>query len=220
MYLITAIPFFILHVTKENYLLAGSLLSGTFVLLGVRKFLRATKKHRISFIFAAYFILPIFLINYITGGIDNNGPLWYYAYPMVTLHLLGPRNGSLAAISLLLVSVILLINPFNELMMTRYKTSFLVRFFKSYSIVYALAFAYEFQKQRNRKQIKELRDLLPICASCKKIRDDKGYWNQIEVYIENHSEVEFSHGICSECEEKLYGEQEWYKKAKKKRGLT
>ena len=51
---------------------------------------------------------------------------------------------------------------------------------------------------------KLLSGLLPICASCKKIRDDKGYWNQIELYIWEHSEAEFSHGLCPECTEKLY----------------
>jgi PAS domain S-box-containing protein len=55
--------------------------------------------------------------------------------------------------------------------------------------------------------IKRLRGLLPICASCKKIRDDKGYWNQIESYIRDHSEAEFSHGICPECFKKLYPDQ-------------
>lgn len=53
-------------------------------------------------------------------------------------------------------------------------------------------------------EIKTLSGLLPICASCKKIRDDKGYWNQIETYISTHSEAEFSHGICPECMKKLY----------------
>jgi len=48
--------------------------------------------------------------------------------------------------------------------------------------------------------------MLPICASCKKIRDDRGYWNKIEAYIEKHSEAEFSHGICPECARKLYPE--------------
>ena len=55
-------------------------------------------------------------------------------------------------------------------------------------------------------KIKQLSGLLPICASCKKIRDDKGYWNQIEEYIRHHSEAEFSHGICPDCFRKLYPE--------------
>lgn len=55
-------------------------------------------------------------------------------------------------------------------------------------------------------RIKTLSGMLPICSSCKKIRDDQGYWNQIEVYISKHSETEFSHGICPECAKKLYPE--------------
>jgi AmiR/NasT family two-component response regulator len=54
--------------------------------------------------------------------------------------------------------------------------------------------------------IKTLRGLLPICASCKKIRDDQGYWTQIETYIHRHSEADFSHSICPECAKKLYPE--------------
>ena len=53
-------------------------------------------------------------------------------------------------------------------------------------------------------QIKTLSGMLPICAGCKKIRDDKGYWNQIESYIRKHSEAEFSHGLCPECAKRLY----------------
>ncbi len=54
------------------------------------------------------------------------------------------------------------------------------------------------------KQVRTLSGMLPICSSCKKIRDDKGYWNQIEAYIQKHSHAEFSHGICPECAKKLY----------------
>jgi DNA-binding NtrC family response regulator len=52
--------------------------------------------------------------------------------------------------------------------------------------------------------IKQLQGMLPICSVCKKIRDDKGYWNRIESYISMHSEVKFSHGICPDCAKKLY----------------
>ena len=53
-------------------------------------------------------------------------------------------------------------------------------------------------------EVKTLRGIIPICASCKKVRDDKGYWNQIESYVRDHSEAAFSHGICPECAKKLY----------------
>lgn len=57
-------------------------------------------------------------------------------------------------------------------------------------------------------EVKKLSGLLPICASCKKIRDDDGYWRQIESYIGEHSEAYFSHGLCPECAKKLYAEIE------------
>ena len=50
----------------------------------------------------------------------------------------------------------------------------------------------------------ELREMIPICASCKKIRDDKGYWNQIEGFIKDHSDAEFSHSLCPECVNTCY----------------
>jgi hypothetical protein len=58
--------------------------------------------------------------------------------------------------------------------------------------------------QKALSEIKTLKGILPICAACKKIRDDQGYWTQIEAYIRDHSEAEFSHGICPECKKKLY----------------
>ncbi|MDA8134693.1 MAG: hypothetical protein M0T82_08710, partial [Desulfobacteraceae bacterium] len=59
--------------------------------------------------------------------------------------------------------------------------------------------------------VKQLSGLLPICSHCKKIRDDKGYWNQIEVYIDQHSEAKFSHGICQDCAKKYYPDYALYK---------
>jgi hypothetical protein len=54
--------------------------------------------------------------------------------------------------------------------------------------------------------VKTLSGLLPICSSCKKIRDDKGYWNRLETYIETRTEADFTHGICPDCARKLYPE--------------
>ena len=53
-------------------------------------------------------------------------------------------------------------------------------------------------------EVKTLRGIIPICASCKKIRDGEGFWQQVEDYIGSHSDAVFSHGICQECEKKLY----------------
>ncbi len=67
------------------------------------------------------------------------------------------------------------------------------------------------------EEIHTLQGIIPICSSCKKIRDDKGYWNQIEEYISTHTDSTFSHGICPDCVQKLYPEyaDEIYKKASK-----
>lgn len=67
------------------------------------------------------------------------------------------------------------------------------------------------------ENVKTLSDLLPICSKCKNIRDDKGYWERIDVYIQQHSDTVFSHGICPDCEEELYGKEEWYKELKKRK---
>jgi DNA-binding response OmpR family regulator len=74
---------------------------------------------------------------------------------------------------------------------------------------------YKLQKELRQKnsdleaalsQVKRLSGLLPICASCKKIRDDQGYWQDVAVYIRDHSEAELSHGLCSDCAKTLYPE--------------
>jgi len=61
-------------------------------------------------------------------------------------------------------------------------------------------------------ELNTLRGILPVCSSCKKIRDDEGIWNQIEEYIESHSKALFSHSLCPTCMDSMYGEHEWYQK--------
>ncbi len=63
-------------------------------------------------------------------------------------------------------------------------------------------------------EIKTLQGIIPICSSCRKIRDDQGDWNELERYVEQHASVTFSHGLCRTCAEKLYGEYAWYNNVK------
>ena len=58
--------------------------------------------------------------------------------------------------------------------------------------------------QQALREVKVLKGLVPICASCKKIRNDQGFWQQLEEYLQQHSEAEFSHGLCAPCIKKLY----------------
>lgn len=62
------------------------------------------------------------------------------------------------------------------------------------------------------EEIHYLRGILRICASCKKIREEDGSWVEMETYVHNHSEAEFSHGLCTSCTEELYGDKPWFKK--------
>ncbi|WP_080806773.1 response regulator [Desulfamplus magnetovallimortis] len=88
------------------------------------------------------------------------------------------------------------------------------------AIVRTLRYAIERQRLMNElknalAEIKVLKGILPICSQCKKIRDDKGYWNILEAYIQKHSNASFTHGICTECSDKLYGDEDWYIDMKK-----
>jgi len=68
-------------------------------------------------------------------------------------------------------------------------------------------------------EVKTLSGLLPICAQCKKIRDDKGYWNNVESFIEKRLDTSFSHGLCPDCTDQLYGGEQWYIQMKKEKGI-
>jgi hypothetical protein len=79
-----------------------------------------------------------------------------------------------------------------------------------------------FRLEEALQNVKTLRGMLPICSNCKKIRDDEGYWQQIEEYVRVHSEADFTHGICNECVEKLYPEyyQQFAERMKEKDSST
>jgi hypothetical protein len=95
----------------------------------------------------------------------------------------GSRLVDLALGSIVLYSVLLLA-----------VTAFLTYLFRRFRRDLDAAFA----------QIKTLRGIIPICSNCKKIRDDRGYWNQLEIYISKHSDADLSHGICPDCVAELY----------------
>lgn len=67
------------------------------------------------------------------------------------------------------------------------------------------------------ENVRKLRGLLPICAYCKKIRDDQGYWNQLENYLSQHADVTFTHSVCPECSKKIYAELKAFKDAEQEK---
>jgi len=64
------------------------------------------------------------------------------------------------------------------------------------------------------REVDALRGLIPICAKCKKIRDDKGFWQKVETYLEKHSNARFTHGLCKDCMSELYGKESWFREEK------
>ncbi|MCG8618833.1 MAG: response regulator [Desulfobacterales bacterium] len=65
---------------------------------------------------------------------------------------------------------------------------------------------------RTHLELKLLRSLFPMCATCKRIRDDEGYWNQVDTYLEAYTEMTFTHSICDDCMEDLYSDCDWFQK--------
>ncbi|MBW2181696.1 MAG: hypothetical protein JRG81_15220 [Deltaproteobacteria bacterium] len=148
----------------------------------------------IVLIFSIYILLPNRLILQIIPAI-------YMSLGLLVILLKIKNLSSMAELSV--GAAILFANIFGIWLSWRYHTDRRIQFYllrKEKELGEELGKAIETKKT--------LEGLLPICASCKKIRDDKGYWNQIEEYIRDHSEVEFSHGICHECAKKLYPDLE------------
>jgi hypothetical protein len=88
-----------------------------------------------------------------------------------------------------------------------YKAIIVTGLARPYSLLFRNLKQREEELEKALKKVKQLRGMLPICAYCKKIRDDKGYWQQVEIYIHQHSEADFSHSICPECMKKVTAER-------------
>lgn len=160
-----------------------------------------------------------FLLVY-NVGFGPNGEseaLWLLVYPLAAFYLFGAREG-LIWISAIIIPSGLMICFAGPLKTNFYPVHFRIALTIAVMITVALSFLFEFLRsyfynmleKKNEElqmaltEVKTLSGLFPICASCKKIRDDTGYWNQIESYISERSEAKFSHGICPECLEELY----------------
>lgn len=81
---------------------------------------------------------------------------------------------------------------------------------KPYSLLFRNLKLHEEALTKALTEVKTLRGIVPICAACKKIRDDQGYWQQVDVYLRDRTEADFSHGLCPECIKALY--PEYYEK--------
>lgn len=152
------------------------------------------------------------LVLYLTavGGSEGFAFLWLYGLPLMAFFLFGMREGVAWIVASYAGVLALFVGGLGT---HSYGSDVGVRFLITYALVSLLAFGLEAHRSRNQvllraekaaledhlAQVRVLRGLLPICASCKSVRDDRGYWNTIETYLERHSNAELSHSSCPDC---------------------
>jgi len=167
-----------------------------------------------------------FLYLAATGGFKNTGLFWCYIFPPLSFYVLGQRIGLI--INFLVISGygVIFFLPGFPFYIASYNPAYPFRFILSMIfatiVVLFLEYSREQAKQKQIKlivelkaalaQVKTMSGLLPICTECKKIRNDSGYWDRLEEYLEKHSDAELTHSICEDCADKLYGDQKWYRK--------
>ncbi len=179
--------------------------------------LRLQRRMTIALRSVSGMLILVLLYGVATGSDHGVGWLWLLVFPPAALLLLGRREGGwLLGLSLPLIALIMFGVPGSY----RYSPDAAVRFLVIYCIIAALSFVYGELSSRALRALRRERDevrlaindlqqlsgLLPICRMCKKIRDDGGYWQQLESYMKNHAELQFSHGICPDCADIFYAD--------------
>jgi len=180
-------------------------------------FLKNSVDGKLAYRIFAASITSLFIYN-ITLNLYGGGDIvWFYIYPFFTFFILGVFEGLFWVVFTMAAAFIIILFP--ELTHSfKYPIEIKIRLLISLTIISFVAWLLEslrinfytqLMKQRNElkkalDEIKTLRGMFPICSHCKKIRDDKGYWNQIDSYLRKHSEAEFTHSICPDCQTKYY----------------
>ena len=155
-------------------------------------------------IYCALSVVGYFLLSYLTRAFEA-GMLLLLPITIVGLWL-GVLPGMLSGLALSLVSALYLSLVGIPLPVPAWVMIIgtFVYMLSGATTGYFSAMATEYRSVLS--ELRALRGILPICAWCKKIRDDQGYWHQVETYMHDHSSVEFTHGLCPECIKKLYPE--------------
>jgi hypothetical protein len=152
--------------------------------------------------------------EFYTGGGNGGAFQWMFIMPTGLVFLLGFSEG---AVWISGIGVLMTVMVFRHIG-HEYSKDLILRFLGAFFTVSTVSCGLELIRERYFKQlieekealqkaldeIHELKGLVPICASCKKIRDDQGFWTQIETYMQDRSDLEFSHGICPDCAERLF----------------
>ena len=225
--LITTTVLGALAAVQEDWILAWIDVVMFFALAGTLVAFRMGMNHeRVAYagLLIAGFLLLALLGH---GGVGRASHMWSFVFPVISLFLLGVRKGTRMALAfLLLAGIVFLLGDRVTWVMT-YSWSFGLRYISAYFSIFLISLVLEALRktafmrleESHRRQemlvaelrekiaeIRSLQGILPICSHCKKVRNDKGYWEQVEMYIQTHSDARFSHGICPDCAHELYPE--------------
>ena len=219
---------------QNNVLLGISDFVICIFLIGLYIDLRILQNYNRSVLLGTIIIGFFYFYLMLSGGIDNSAYLWLFTYPSITVILLGKQKGSVASFVFIIILAIVLVFREQIGIPGQYSNNLLIRFFMVYLAVHFIAYSNEKwrslfqlkmeeantnldkanqdkqdligQLQKSLDEIRTLQDILPICANCKKIRNDDGYWEQVDQYMHHHTGVKVSHSICPSCKEALYPE--------------
>ena len=169
-------------------------------------------------------LCAVFVYNVVVGSGKGTAIYWLFSFPLVFVFFLGKKEGSAYTLLFILVLSVILINPLS-FDIYPYDLAVSMRFLASLLLVGLMAYGLEVSREKyfqlmSKKheilivekhklekamsEIKTLSGLIPICSSCKKVRDDEGFWHQVEVFVRDRSNAQFSHGICPDCGKRLY----------------
>lgn len=215
--LLPVLTFFAITKTQQQGFSAevGFIVIGAVLCAALLFALRYMQNLQIFFRLGSTFIMLFAWYETFIGGGGGGAFLWFYFHPLASFFLFGKREGSwwTATGTVGLTGIMLF-----DLGSYHYPPSVAIRFILSYLVVCLLSYALEEARARYYAallaekvaleealtQVQTLQRLIPICASCKKVRDDQGYWHQVETYIGHHAAVEFSHGLCPNCRAALF----------------
>ena len=169
-------------------------------------------------------LCTVFVYNVLIGSGKGTAIYWLFSFPLVFVFFLGKKEGGIYTAVFILMLCFVMINPLS-FDIYPYDLAVSMRFLVSLLLVGLMAYGLEVSREKYfrlmftehdkltvekgklekaMREIKTLSGLIPICSSCKQVRDDKGFWHQVEAFVGDHSNARFSHGICPDCYQRLY----------------
>lgn len=223
--------FSFINLLEKDYLFVIVDVVMGILMIGLMLWLRKIRDPKYPCAIGIFIAVTFFLFLTISSSKDDNMFVWGLILPLVSIFLLGNKKGILITIFYLFLVIAFLMGGYFYRGEPLIPFTIAIRNISVYLIIMLYAIMMEKAREvvqrrlisankdleKSFYEIKTLSGLLPICYKCKKVRDDKGYWDKIENYITMNSDAQFTHTLCSDCSEEEYGNEEWFKKYKEKK---